>query len=87
NNVKELYLIGENRELIKKELEKIKYSQKKIHDCENLQKVMEELRGNIDLDSENIILFSPATSSFDQFKNFEERGKIFKEMVKKYFSR
>lgn len=87
DNVKDLYLIGENRELIKKELQKIEYSQEKIHDCENLEKVMDELKKNIDLDSENIVLFSPATSSFDQFKNFEERGRIFKEMVKSHFSR
>lgn len=27
------------------------------------------------------VLFSPACSSFDMFKNFEERGKLFKEIV------
>ncbi|MFA5878879.1 MAG: UDP-N-acetylmuramoyl-L-alanine--D-glutamate ligase [Candidatus Margulisiibacteriota bacterium] len=32
-----------------------------------------------------VILFSPSCSSFDQFNNFEERGKIFKDLVlKKY---
>ncbi len=30
------------------------------------------------------ILFSPAAASFDQFKNFEERGKYFNNLVKKY---
>ena len=29
----------------------------------------------------NTILFSPACSSFDQFKNYEERGNYFKFLV------
>ena len=29
------------------------------------------------------ILFSPACSSYDQFKNFEKRGNFFKNLVKK----
>lgn len=29
-----------------------------------------------------VVLFSPASASFDMFKNFEERGKKFKELVK-----
>lgn len=28
-----------------------------------------------------VVLFSPASASFDLFKNFEERGKKFKEIV------
>jgi len=32
--------------------------------------------------SGDIVLFSPGCSSFDMFKNFEERGKIFKQIVK-----
>ena len=30
----------------------------------------------------DIVLFSPASSSLDSFKNYEERGEIFKELVK-----
>ena len=29
------------------------------------------------------ILFSPAAASFDQFKNFEERGYYFNKIVRK----
>ena len=31
-----------------------------------------------------IILFSPAAASFDHFRNFEERGNLFKKLSKKY---
>ena len=31
----------------------------------------------------NIVLFSPASASFDMFKNFEERGNKFKQLVNK----
>ena len=31
--------------------------------------------------SGSVVLFSPACASFDQFKNFEERGNIFKKLV------
>lgn len=30
----------------------------------------------------DIVLFSPASSSLDSFRNYEERGEIFKELVK-----
>jgi len=33
------------------------------------------------------ILLSPACASFDEFKNFEERGEYFKKMVKEYGSK
>lgn len=31
------------------------------------------------------ILFSPASSSFDQFDNYQQRGQVFDSLVKKYF--
>jgi UDP-N-acetylmuramoylalanine--D-glutamate ligase len=32
----------------------------------------------------NIILFSPSGASFDSFKNFEDRGLYFNQLVKKF---
>jgi UDP-N-acetylmuramoylalanine--D-glutamate ligase len=34
----------------------------------------------------NIILFSPAGASFDSFKNFEDRGKYFDQLIKKFLN-
>ncbi len=34
----------------------------------------------------NVVLLSPATASFDSFKNFEERGETFKKLVKDFKS-
>ena len=31
----------------------------------------------------DVVLFSPASASFDMFKNFDDRGKQFKELVLK----
>ena len=38
---------------------------------------------NMDFSQKKTVLFSPATSSFCQFRNFEERGRIFKELTVK----
>ncbi len=68
-------LIGEATERFKKALEEIGYN--KIH----LAKTLEEA---IDIGEElnqGSVLLSPACASFDMFKNFEERGKAFKDYV------
>ena len=48
-----------------------------------LKKIMKNLKINIKKDNtKKIILFSPCAASFDQFKNFEERGKFFNNIIK-----
>ena len=49
----------------------------------NLKKAVLEIKKDIKNDfNQKIILFSPAAASFDQFKNFEERGNYFNKIVK-----
>ncbi|MGL4687226.1 MAG: UDP-N-acetylmuramoyl-L-alanine--D-glutamate ligase, partial [Fusobacteriaceae bacterium] len=82
---KEVYLIGENSSLIITELEKIGFEKERIFDLKNLKNCIVSLKDRLNLNEKNNILFSPATSSYDQFKNYEERGKEFKKMIRLYF--
>jgi len=87
-SVKEVYLIGELAPKLEKELLAVNYPKKDIHNLETLQKVMTVLAKNMkNMKSEKdlTVLLSPASSSFDQFKSFEERGKVFKKLVLEIF--
>ena len=50
-----------------------------IYRCSNLEECV--TKANEVANQNEIVLFSPASASFDMFKNFEERGKKFKELV------
>ncbi len=49
----------------------------------SLKLVFEDLSKN---NNKKIILFSPSAASFDQFKNFEQRGFYFNKIIKKYIN-
>lgn len=87
DNVKNAYLIGDIAEELQNRLLKMGYPSDKIFCLKELKKCLEDIKTRISKNNEEVILFSPATSSFDQFKNFEHRGKVFKELVKEIFGR
>lgn len=81
--VKILILMGQTAEKIygavkqEQEKENKKIEIYKVNSLEEaISKAKEKSKPN------QIVLFSPASASFDMFKNFEERGNKFKELVK-----
>ena len=81
-HVSALILIGETSKKIlsavKEEL-KIQNKSLDIYQCETLEQTV-DIAYKIAQKGE-IVFFSPASASFDMFKNFEERGNKFKELV------
>ena len=81
-NIIKSYIIGKNINFFKKQLRsKIKFSVTK-NLKESIIKVLKDIK--ISKKIHNTILFSPCAASFDQFKNFENRGDHFKKLSKKY---
>jgi len=76
DRVKRIYTIGETAPLIEKEMR----NQFEVERCETLKEAVH--RAKQMAKSGEIVLFSPGCASFDQFKNFEERGNMFKEYIK-----
>ena len=73
DKIKYLITFGET----KNELAKIKED---AYICENMKEALD--KAYLLAKNGDIVLLSPACSSYDQFKNFEERGEIFKELVR-----
>lgn len=82
-HVKKLYLNGATTGLIRQAVESCPdYDPRelKIYDCGVLETAIRA--ADRDAKSGDIVLLSPASASFDQFKNFVERGRFFKKIVK-----
>ncbi len=79
NHVKGLYLLGKS----KHELEASAKAQKRHPPLELFSSLEEAVRtAYMRAKSGDIVLLSPACASFDMFRNFEERGRLFKDIVK-----
>ena len=84
NKVKTLILMGQTAEKIYGVVTKKQSEQNKKIDIYKVKTLEEAVqRAKEHAKPNQIVLFSPASASFDMFKNFEERGNKFKELVKK----
>lgn len=76
--VKEAILLGEMKSLIADEWKEIvSYQVNSVEEAVQLAALHAE--------KEDVVLLSPGTSSYDMFKNYEERGNHFKAAVKQLF--
>ena len=81
-NIIKCYVIGNNISFFINQIKgKINFSITR-----NLNKTIIQVLKDIKTQKKNIktILLSPAAASFDQFKNFEQRGNVFKKLCRKY---
>jgi len=85
DKTKALILLGQTSEKIKTATKdamkekKVSANDLPIIECKSLDEAVMEAR-DCATDGD-IVFFSPASASFDMFKNFEERGKKYKEIV------
>lgn len=77
-NVKNIAIFGATKQKIAFSAKKFGY--KNIILCTNLRECVNLLHGKAK--HGEVVLLSPACASFDFFKNFEERGNVFKKIVK-----
>ena len=67
---------------------KILKNKLKVKSFKNMEETLKVIFSEITIQKseKNIIFFSPAGASFDSFKNFEDRGNYFNQLVKKYIN-
>jgi UDP-N-acetylmuramoylalanine--D-glutamate ligase len=78
-HVKDVVLVGEAKDRFRRALKKTGY--KNIYDAKTFNEAVK--RSYKLAAAGDAVLLSPACASFDMFRNFEERGKVFKTIVAK----
>ena len=79
-HVKQLYLGGATGPQIRAAVEACNLPQPEIFDCPDFESAVRAAAAGAS--SGDIVLMSPASAAFDQFKNFMVRGEFFKKIIK-----
>ena len=82
-NITKSFIIGKNTKFFERQLK----GKIKIDVSHNLKNALKKISYEIKKDKSNkkkTVLFSPASASFDQFRNFMDRGNKFKNLVRGY---
>ena len=87
NKVHEVFLIGKSTSYFENEIRK-SAPQLKVNICFTLDKAVQDAIDSVNRSklANCIILFSPSAASFDQFKNFEDRGNYLKKIIERRFN-
>jgi UDP-N-acetylmuramoylalanine--D-glutamate ligase len=82
NKIIEVFLIGNSTNYFSKEILKINKNIP-LNECITLEKATKLAinKSRLSKLKNYVILFSPSAASFDQFKNFEDRGNKFKKII------
>ena len=73
--VKRVYTIGAAAEKIESQIK----GAAEVDHAETLEKALQHAAASAD--AGDVVLLAPACASFDQFRNYEHRGRVFKEVV------
>ena len=76
HRVKRVYTIGAAAAKIESQIKNVEV----VH-AETLENAVR--KANASAEPGDVVLLAPACASFDQFKNYEQRGQVFKEMVRR----
>ena len=82
---KAIFLFGESSQTLKKLLLDGKYKSDLLT-FSDLSEVIDYAFFYLENNHFETLLFSPSCSSFDQFRDYEERGNVFKELIYKKFN-
>jgi UDP-N-acetylmuramoylalanine--D-glutamate ligase len=79
--VKRVYTIGTAAGKIESQIVSPKSGNVEVVHAETLEKALR--KANAVAEPGDVVLLAPACASFDQFKNYEQRGQVFKEIVRR----